>query len=256
MSAINSIPVLGLGTWKLTGKTCITAVKKALELGYRHIDTAEYYRNHVEIGKAITGFEREDIFITSKVWASDLRYNDVLKMCDKALKELKTDYLDLYLIHWPNPKIPIEETLKAFKKLYDEGKIKNFGISNFDIGELKEVLEKTEIPITNNQIEFHPYWYRRELLEFCKENNISVTSYSSLGRGILFEESIIKKLAKKYSKTEAQILLRWALQKSTIVIPKASSESHLRENTDIFNWKISGEDIEQIDSLNRNQSVL
>ncbi len=256
MQTINSIPVLGLGTWKLTGSNCIEAVKTALKLGYRHIDTANIYGNQIGIGRAIKGFPRKELYIVSKAWTSDLEYSNVLKSCQRALKELNTDYLDLFLIHWPSSDTPIEETLKGFKKLYDEGKIKNFGVSNFDINELKEAMEKTEIPIANNQIEFHPYWYRKELLEFCKKNKISVTAYSPLGRKILLDEPVIKEISEKYGKTPAQILLRWALQKGTIIIPKASSEGHLKENMDVFDWKISEKDVGQIDSLNRNESVL
>lgn len=256
MKAINNIPVLGLGTWMLTGQKCIEAVKKAIELGYSHIDTADWYGNHVEIGQAIKDFNRKELFIVSKVQPHYLSYDDVLRLCDKALRELKTDYIDLYLIHWPNPDIPIEESLRAFKKLQDEGKIKRFGVSNFGIKELKEALEKSEIPIVNNQIEFHPYLYKKDLLEFCQKNNVSVTAYSPLGRGELLDDPVITSAAKKYGKTPAQICLRWALQKDTIVIPKASSEEHLKDNMDIFDWQISEEDMKEIDDLNKNQSVL
>jgi diketogulonate reductase-like aldo/keto reductase len=252
----NKIPVLGLGTWQLTGENCRDIVKKALELDYRHIDTAEGYGNQSEIGKGIKNFERSKIFLTSKVWMNHLHYDDVINACNRTLKELNTDYLDLYLIHWPNPEVPLEETFGALEELVDDGKTKSVGVSNFSINLLKEALEVAEIPITVNQVEFHPYLYRKDLLEFCNKNRIVLTAYSPLGRGILFQDETIREIADKYRKTPAQICLRWGLQKGVVVIPKSGSEKHLKENFAIFDWNISQGDMERIDSLDRGESVL
>ena len=155
----NEIPALGLGTWQLIGETCTRVVRKALELGYRHIDTAEIYGNQREIGTAIKGFPREELFITSKVWTNHLRYEDVLKACEQTLEELGTDYLDLYLIHWPSEEVPLRETLGAMKELKKKGKIRSIGVSNFEIKHLEEALKVAGDLVINNQIEFHPYLY-------------------------------------------------------------------------------------------------
>jgi diketogulonate reductase-like aldo/keto reductase len=245
-----SIPVLGLGTWQVVGKECELAVKRALKIGYRHIDTAEYYKNQKNIGNAIKGFDRSQLFITSKVWATNLRFKDVIKSCESTLKELNTPYLDLFLIHWPNPEIPLEETFRAMKVLHDEDKVRSIGVSNFDVSLLKKSLEIEEILVCVDQVQFHPYNYQKELLEFCKRNDIVLTAYSPLARGKVTKDKTIEELADKYGKTTAQISLKWLIQKDTVVIPKARSEKHLKENMDIFDWKLSDEDVNKIDSMN------
>ena len=252
----HSIPILGLGTWELLGKKCEEVVKKALELGYRHIDTAEIYNNHREIGRAIKGFTRSELFITSKIWMSNLRFDDTLKDCESTLKELNTTYLDLYLIHCPNPDIPVEETFRAMKVLSEQGKGKSIGVSNFTIDRLKQALEVEKIPISVNQVEFHPYLYQKELLEFCKKNDIVLTAYCPLGRGRILKDGTIKELGEKHGKGPAQISLRWLIQKGIVVIPKASSEGHLIENMNIFDWELSSDDVNRIDSIGIKERIL
>jgi len=243
------IPVLGLGTWLLTGKKCEEAVKKALEMGYRHIDTAEIYENQKEIGRAIQTFSRSELFITSKIWKTNLRFKDVLRACESTLRDLNISYLDLYLVHWPVPEIPLEETFRAMKVLCEEGKVRTIGVSNFDIPLLEQALEVEEIPVCVNQVEFHPLLYQKELLEFCKKHDIVLIAYSPLARRRIMENKTIKELAEKYGKTPAQISLKWILQKGAVPIPKASSEEHLRENMNLFDWKLSRNDINKIDSI-------
>jgi diketogulonate reductase-like aldo/keto reductase len=247
----NEIPAIGLGTWQLKGDHCINAVKLALEIGYRHIDTAEIYGNEKEIGIAINNFPRDEIFITSKVSGNHLKFNNVIKSCEFSLRNLNTNYLDLYLIHWPNPFVSLRETFKAMKKLHDDGKIISFGVSNFDLNLLKKALEIEEIPICVNQVEFHPFFYQKDLLEFCKKHNIILVAYSPLARGKINENKIIKEIARKYEKTPAQISLRWIIQKGAIPIPKASTKEHLKENIDVFNWSISKEDEMKIDNIKK-----
>ncbi len=244
----NSIPVLGLGTWQLTGSKGADSVRKALELGYNHIDTAEVYDNHREVGRSIVGFDRSELWITSKVWRDVLRHDDLHKACDKALSALGIDYMDLYLIHWPNPEIAMAETLKALKELQDMDKIRSIGVSNFTIRHLKEAFE-TGVPISVNQVEFHPHLYQKELLDFCKQNNIIITAYSPLGTGAILKDETIAQIAEKTSRTPAQVALKWLLGKGLVVIPKASSEEHLKQNLSVFDWELSGQDIKAIDSI-------
>jgi 2,5-diketo-D-gluconate reductase B len=243
------IPALGLGTWALRGDQCRFIVKRAIELGYIHIDTADMYGNHQEVGEAITGFDRSTIYLVSKVRPNNLQYQTVIGDCHRILRELNTAYLDLLLIHWPNESIPIKETLRAFNELVDERKIKSIGVSNFTIRHLCDALQVEGHPITNNQVRFHPYDYDHDLLAYCHKHNIIVTAYSPLGRAHILRHAIIKDMAKKYARTPAQICLRWGLQKGTVVIPKTSSEARLKENMGIFDWELSQTDIQHLDVL-------
>ncbi|MCD6434516.1 MAG: aldo/keto reductase [Candidatus Diapherotrites archaeon] len=253
----NKIPRLGLGTWQLTGRKCIEAVRIAInEIGYRHIDTAEIYGNHREIAEAISDFKREELFITSKLWNTDHSYEDVFKACDRALEELNIEYLDLYLIHWPNKEVPIKETWKAMEELVKSDKVKSIGISNFTIHHIEDLLETAEILPVTNQVEFHPYLYQRELQEFCERHNIVITAYSPLARGKIIGDPILKEIGEKYNKTETQVALRWLVQHNCIVIPKASSREHLERNYNIFDFELNNEDMERIDSLNRNERLV
>jgi len=249
LSSGYEMPLLGLGTWRLRDETCTRITMKALELGYTHIDTAEMYENHADIGAAIRHFERSKLFITSKVPQQDLQYKSVRRMCEKALRELGTDYLDLYLIHWPNPDIPLQETLQAFEELHEEGKIRNIGVSNFTIRYLTEATQLSRLPVANNQVEFHPLLYQKELLEFCKNNRVTLTAYAPIARGRALENQTIVGVARKLGKTPAQVSLRWLVQKGIAVIPKTSSEERLRENMDIFDWELPPEDERKIDAI-------
>lgn len=243
------MPVLGLGTWMLSGKRCEEVVRKALELGYTHIDTAEFYDNEEEIGRAIDGFERSELFITSKVWRTNLRLKDTITACEKTLKRLGTSYVDLYLIHWPNDGIPIAETMKAMKELVDRGMVRSVGISNFDTGRTREAIEASEIPVNVNQVEFHPHLYQKELLEFCKKNGVILTAYCPLARGDVLSDRTITEIAGRCGKTPAQVSLKWLVQHGAVVIPKSSSVEHLRDNMGIFGWQLSEGDMRRIDSI-------
>ncbi len=255
------IPIIGLGTWKLKGKVCIEIVKKALELGYKHIDTAEVYLNEEAIGDAIkkSNIQRNDLFITSKIWPENLNYYKVLASCEQSLARLGTYYLDQYLLHWPNKKLDYLNIFKAFMKLYELGKIKSFGVSNFTINHLRDAIticKKLKLPLTVNQVEFHPFLYQENLLDFCKKNKIKIVAYSPLAQGRIFENSELLELGNKYNKNPSQITLRWLVSKEIIVIPKASSEKHLRENIDIFNFELSKKNIKEIDNLNKYERLI
>ncbi len=244
------IPQLGLGTWQLTGRKCREAMLKALELGYRHIDTAWIYDNQEVIGKAIkeSKIARDSLFITSKVWYDNLSYHDVLNQCQETLKQLQTDYLDLYLIHWPNNKIDMKETFKAMHELLQKGKVRNIGVSNFTVEHLEQA-RKLSKKISINQVEFHPYLYQKALLNYCNENKVTLTAYSPLGRGQILNDKTITEIAKKHNKSPAQICLRWLIQKDIIVIPKASSEHHLKNNLEVFDFSLKEKEMKLIDSI-------
>jgi 2,5-diketo-D-gluconate reductase B len=245
----NQIPVLGLGTWALRGDRCRFIVKRAIELGYAHIDTADAYGNHREVGEAIKDFDRSSIFLVSKVRPSKLQYRTVLRDCHRMLMELGTPYLDLLLIHWPNMNIPIDDTLRAFNELVEKGEIKSIGVSNFSNQQLADALRAERYPITNNQVLLHPYDFDQNLLTYCKKHDVIVTAYSPLGRGNILTTPVIQDLAIMYERSPAQICLRWGIQKGVVVIPKTSSEARLRENMDIFDWELSQADMTRLDFL-------
>jgi len=248
-----SMPALGLGTWQMRGDECTHAVRKALELGYRLIDTAELYRNESEIGKAIahSGLARQELFITSKVMPNHAAHDEVIEACRHSLERLQTDYLDLYLLHWPG-RVPLDETFRAFCKLQDEGKIRSVGVSNFDVQQLRhamQVAEKEGIQIEVNQVEFHPYLFQEELLAFCQKQGVHVTAYCPVARGIIFDDAVLMQVAKRHKRTVAQVSLAWLLQHGLSVIPKASKESHLRENLDALEFNLTEQDMTEIDAI-------
>jgi diketogulonate reductase-like aldo/keto reductase len=245
------MPMVGIGTWTLKGDKCRESVRKALDIGYKHIDTAEAYDNQKQVALGIkdSGVDRDDIFITSKVWKSNLRYSDTLSACDNTLGELQTDYLDLYLIHWPNEDIPMKETFEALTKLKDDGKIKDIGVSNFTISHLKTAKSVSQSPISADQVKYHPYENPNDLLEYCKDNDIVITAYSPFGRGDLFTDERLTKIADSHDKSLAQIIIRWLIQKGIVVIPRSSSEEHLKANLDVFDWELSDDIIQKLENL-------
>jgi diketogulonate reductase-like aldo/keto reductase len=245
------MPTLGLGTWAMRGKECKAAVKTAIELGYTHIDTAWMYDNQREVGEAIREIDvsRSDLFITSKIWRTHLKHNDILSQCDECLKQLQTDYLDLLLIHWPNEAVPMEETLNAFNKIHDAGKVKSIGVSNFSIDQVNRAREISQAPICMNQVEYNVRHNAEELLAYCTRHQVMVTAHRPLAKGQVMHEPILNIISEEHGKTAAQVALRWLRQKGIIVIPKSSSESHLRENLDIFDWSLTPEEMEQINDM-------
>lgn len=249
-----SIPSLGFGTWELTGGSCYDAVLSALRAGYTHIDTAVMYENETAVGNAIekSGIDRKNLFITTKIWFSHLHHADVIKSCRRSLEQLECDYLDLLLIHWPNRSVPIRETFGAFEELVEHKKVRSIGVSNFTIHHLEEALKVTQIPISVNQVEFHPYLYQREQLDFCTKNGIVITAYSPLARGKVLQDETIKKIAFKRGIIPAQIVLAWILSKSCAAIPKASSEDHIKSNITAADICLNDDEIREIDQINVN----
>ena len=256
------MPRLGLGVFRVEDSPeLINAVKVAIKNGYRSIDGAAIYGNEEAMGEGIrqgikeAGISRKDLFITSKVWNADLGYESTLAAYKASLNRLGVDYLDLYLIHWP-VEGKYKEAWRALEYLYKEGRVKAIGVSNFQIHHLQDLLSDAEIKPVINQIELHPYLSQQKLREFCKENHIQVEAWSPLmaGNGLL-ENETLKEIANKYNKTVAQIVLRWDLQSEVVTIPKSTNEGRLIENIDIFDFNLSNEDIEKIDSLNKDLRV-
>jgi len=253
------IPVVGFGTWQTPNdEVGYNAVLKALEVGYIHIDTAAIYGNEVSVGKAMhdSGMKREDIFLTSKVWNDDHGYEATLKAFEESLKRLNTDYMDLYLIHWPNPlafRDKWEEanagTWKAMEELYEAGKIKAIGVSNFEERHIDALLKTAKIVPMVNQIRLCPGDTKEELVAYCKEKNILLEAYSPLGTGKVFEVEALKDLAVKYDTTVAKLCLRWSLQRGFLPLPKSITPERIVDNADLFGFEISSEDVSAISNL-------
>jgi len=251
------MPYLGLGVWQTkNGEEVVHAVKWAIELGYRHIDTAAIYQNEIGVGRGIneSGVDRSDIFITSKVWNSDQGYDSTLKAFDSSLKKLGTDYLDLYLIHWPVAG-KYRDTWKALEYLYKEKRVKAIGVSNFLKHHLEDLLSDVDIVPMVNQLEFHPYLLQQQLQDFCKSHQIQYEAWSPLMQGKAFDIEELQRIAQAYDKSVAQLLIRWNLQKGVITIPKSSNRDRIAQNADVFDFMISDEDMKRIDALDRNERV-
>lgn len=245
------MPWLGLGVFlSKEGNEVINAVKYALEVGYRSIDTAAIYKNEQGVGQAIkeSSVPRKEIFLTSKVWNTDQGYQSTLKAFDKSLEKLQTDYLDLYLIHWPKGELSAE-SWKALEELYEKGKVKAIGVSNFMVHHLEDLLKTCQIKPMVNQVEFHPKLIQPDLLTFCKTNEIQLEAWSPIMKGRVNDIPLMKALAEKYKKTPAQITLRWELQKGVVVIPKSVTPERISSNAGIFDFILSEQDMAKIDTL-------
>ncbi|AXT58777.1 aldo/keto reductase [Aquimarina sp. AD1] len=251
------MPYFGLGVYLSDNdKEVIDAVQWALEEGYRHIDTASIYKNEEGVGTAIlnSSVPRDEIFVVSKVWNADQGYESTLKAFEKSLQRLQLNYLDLYLIHWPVEGKYIE-TWKALEKLYKDGVIKAIGVSNFLEHHLENLMETSEIKPMVNQMEFHPYLVQQDLIDFCNKHHIQYEAWSPMMQGKIFELSILDSLSEKYNKTAAQIVLRWNLQKGVITIPKSSKKHRIIDNANLFDFELSKEDINYIDSLDKHHRL-
>lgn len=250
------VPSIGFGTYK-SGNDEETAkiIKYALNIGYRQIDTASFYGNEVGIGNGIkeSRINREDIFLVTKLWNDDHGYDKTIEAFNKSLERLQVNYIDLYLVHWPN-KLN-SETWKAFEYLYKTGKVKAIGVCNFKIGHLEELKKTAEIMPMVNQIEIHPQSSKNDMLSYCEENNIQLVAWSPIMRGKLFSNNLMIDLAEKYKKTIAQIILRWHVQRGIIPIPKSSNEERIKENLSIFDFELSNDDMKTIDLLNEGYNV-
>jgi methylglyoxal/glyoxal reductase len=251
------MPWFGLGVFKAKeGEEVEFAVKTAITVGYRSIDTAAFYENEKGVGKAVkeSGVPREELFITTKVWNSHQGYESTLAAFEESRKKLELEYIDLYLIHWP-VKGKFKETWKALEKLYKDGWVRAIGVSNFQVHHLEDLLDDCEIVPMVNQVEYHPLLTQKELHSFCKSHRIQLEAWSPLMRGEVLKHPTVTELAAKYQKTPAQIVLRWDLQNEVVTIPKSVHDHRIKENANIFDFEISREDMERLDGLNQNRRI-
>ncbi|MGE7605016.1 aldo/keto reductase [Peribacillus frigoritolerans] len=255
------MPWFGLGVFKVEeGPELVNAVKMAIKHGYRSIDTAAIYENEEGVGQGIreglkeAGISREDLFVTSKVWNADLGYESAIAAYEESLKKLGLEYLDLYLIHWP-VEGKYKEAWRALETLYKEGKVKAIGVSNFQIHHLKDLMEDAEVKPMVNQVECHPRLTQKEVQAFCKEQGIQLEAWSPLMQGELLDNDVLQAIATKHGKSVAQVILRWDLQSGIVTIPKSTKEHRIVENSTIFDFELTEEEMNQIDGLNQNHRV-
>ena len=250
----DELPALGLGTYGLDDEQTAESVRAALEAGYTHIDTAEGYRNETVIGDVLAEHDRDDVFLTSKVLPKHLDYESVIRSCEASLDRLGIDELDLFLIHWPNPAISLRETLQAMATLHDRGLVRNVGVSNFSAYQLSCANYISEVPIAVNQIEFHPWFQRPDLVDYCRESDTVVEAAAPLARADVFEDPAVQELAEAYDRSPAQVILRWALDRDIVALPRSSSPEHVRANA-ALDFSLDEADRRRLDDCDRDQPV-
>jgi 2,5-diketo-D-gluconate reductase B len=248
----NGMPMLGLGTWQNTDH-CAESVRTALEMGYRHVDTAQAYGNEAAVGEGIASADvpREEVFLATKVWTSNLAREDVIRSTEDSLDKLGTEYVDLLYVHWPAGEYVPEETLAAFDDLYDEGAIRNVGVSNFEPHHLDRAQEVLDAPLFANQVEMHPFLPQSELRAYAAENDLELVAYSPLARGDVVGNEALGEIADKHDASEPQVALAWLREKGVTAIPKATGTDHIRDNWESLTVALDDEDVERIDTLDR-----
>lgn len=251
------IPLLGFGTYKIEpGEMTYNAVRNALEVGYRHIDTAKYYRNEESVGKAVreSGVPREEVFVTTKLWNSDQGYESALKAFEESLDRLGLEYIDLYLIHWPVQDMYLD-TWRALEDILQSGEVRAIGVSNFMIDHMENLLENSTIIPVVDQVEFHPHLVNLDLLEYCRGKGIKMEAWSPLKKGAMAVDRGMAGIGWRYGKSAAQATLRWDLQHGVVAIPKTVRRERMEENADIFNFELTPAEMRTIDSMDRGQRV-
>ncbi len=251
------IPRVGLGVFKSEpGRETHDAVRAAIELGYRHVDTAAFYENEESVASGIraSGVEADEVFVTTKVWNTDHGRERTLQAFDRSRRLLQRDVIDLYLIHWPM-KEQFIETWKTLEELYAAGKVRAIGVSNFLEKHLEQLAESSEVTPAINQVEWHPYVLQRPLLEYCSRHGIQFEAWSPLARGRCLEDPVIKEIAETHGKTPAQVVIRWDLQHNVVTIPKSVRRERIEANAQVFDFELSDEEVAKIDALDRNERI-
>jgi 2,5-diketo-D-gluconate reductase B len=248
-----TIPLLGLGTWDLRGRTCVRMVEQALRLGYRHIDTAEMYDNERDVGEGLraSGVERSDVFVTTKIWPDHFAPRELERAARESLSRLRLQEVDLLLLHWPNPRIPLADTLGALGKVKREGLTRHIGVSNFTVALIEQAIALTTEPLVCDQIEYHPFLDQSKVIAACRKHDMAVVAYSPIARGKAVGDRLLGRIAAAHNKTAAQVSLRFLVQQNIVVIPRTSKPERLSENAAIFDFKLSPQEMTEIAALAR-----
>ncbi len=249
-----AIPAIGLGTFRLTGDACVQAVEAAIACGYRHIDTAKMYGNEAEVGAGIkaSGIERDELFVTTKVWLDDIASGDLERSAEASLKRLDLSAVDLLLIHWPNRAVPLEQSTAALCHARRLGLSRHIGISNYTAAMVDEAVALATEPLVANQVEYHPYLDQTAVLAACRRHGLALTSYCPLGRGGMLADPAVQDIAKRHGTSEAQVVLRWHVQQDGVVaIPKSGTPAHIAKNLDVFDLRFSDEEMQALSGLSR-----
>jgi 2,5-diketo-D-gluconate reductase B len=242
------IPAIGLGTWELRGRTCARVVEQAIKLGYRHLDTAQVYENEREVGEGLraSGVRRDDVFVTTKVWTTHFAPNDLERSTKESLARLRLSEVDLLLLHWPNPQVPLAETLGALAHVRKLGMARHIGVSNFTVALIDEAVAACSEPLVCDQIEYHPYLDQTKVLQACARHGLALVAYSPIAKGRIKGDALLGQIGRKYRKTAAQVCLRWLVQQNVVAIPRTSRIERLSENIEIFDFELSGDEMQQV----------
>jgi diketogulonate reductase-like aldo/keto reductase len=253
------MPLLGFGTYQLTGKTAVEMVKAALHIGYRHIDTAQAYDNESEVGHAIleAGYPRGNIFITTKVWPDRFQPDQLANSVTESLRKLETEYVDLLLLHWPSDDVPMEETLEALMAVQQAGQARHIGVSNFTIDLMRQAVDICgQGTLVNNQIEYHPFLNQEKVIRQAKDLDMSITAYRPIAKGKVFDNDTLQDIATRHNKTAAQVTLRWIIQQGVAAIPRTSQTDHAEQNFDVFDFTLTEDEMAAISSLRGNERLV
>ncbi len=252
------IPAIGLGTWELRGRTCARLVEQALRLGYRHIDTAQVYENEREVGEALraSGVSRNEVFVTTKVWTSHFAPHDLERSTKESLNRLRLTEVDLLLLHWPNPRVPLAETLGALAHVHKLGMTRHIGVSNFTVALMEEAIEKCPAPLVCNQVEYHPYLDQTKVREACARHDLVLVAYSPIAKGRVRKDEVLARIGRAHGKSAAQVCLRWLVQQQVSAIPRTSRLERLSENIEVFDFALSEAEMAEISALGRRDGRL
>ena len=248
-----AIPILGFGTWKLAGAEARTMTAKAIEIGYRHIDTAVVYRNEAEVGAGIadSGIARDEIFVTTKVWPDDFAPDAMRRSVEASLERLGLDHVDLLLLHWPSPDVPLSVSIPALCSLREAGLTRHVGVSNFNAAMIEEAMLIADAPLATNQVEYHPFMTQKAVLAALEDNGMAMTAYSPIARGKVIGHPVLERIGRAHGKSAVQVTLRWLVQQGVVAIPKTASEKNARANLDIFDFALGEPEMAKIHAIGR-----